>query len=107
MKLQKVSCNKCGNLLGIKDSTKYVTCGSCNAALEVVTTENSYSTIERKAHTSSKSFNQKREQSTTSDTQVYAEIEMLDRAWNNNLPNFMVKGTLPDLSIRTKEEINS
>ena len=27
--------------------------------------------------------------------QIYDEIEMLDRGWNNEMPNYMVKGTLP------------
>ena len=27
---------------------------------------------------------------------IYLEIEMLDREWSNRLPNFMVKGTLPN-----------
>lgn len=86
-----INCNNCGNLLEVNQITKYVTCNNCRSLLEIVKTETSYFTIEKEGPSYAKEQNEGQNNS-----QIYAEIEMLDREWNNNLPNFMVNGTLPD-----------
>jgi len=86
-----INCNNCGNLLEVTQITKYVTCNNCSSLLEIVKTETSYFTIEKEGPSYAKEQNEGQNNS-----QIYAEIEMLDREWNNNLPNFMVNGTLAD-----------
>lgn len=92
MMKSKVSCNNCGYLLEIIDSTKFVTCNSCKSLLEIVNTENSIFTKERNDSSISlkQSFIPDK-----SNAQIYAEIDMLDRKWNNELPNYMTEGSLP------------
>ena len=92
----KTNCNACGNLLEINQFSNYVTCYNCNSLLEIVKTETSYFTIEKEVHTNQKSRKEKKRGQEKSNSHIYTEIEMLDREWNNSLPNFMVKGTLPD-----------
>lgn len=91
-----ISCNNCGNLLEVNHIVNYVTCNNCNTLLEIIKTETSYFTIEKEGTTNNKSRNATEQNKEKNTSQLYAEIEMLDREWNNNLPNFMVKGTLPD-----------
>ena len=31
----------------------------------------------------------------TNNTEIYSQIEMLDREWSNKMPDYMVNGTLP------------
>jgi len=96
MKPLNVSCNNCGNLLEVNHIAKYVTCNNCSSLLEIVKTETSHFTIEKEGKTNEKTSNSKEQNERNNNAQIYAEIEMLDREWNNNLPNFMVRGTLPD-----------
>lgn len=92
----KINCNKCGNMLEVSYASKFVACSRCNSLLEIIKTETSYFTIEKEGNTDYKVTNPKEQSQEKYNSQIYAEIEMLDREWNNNLPNFMVKGTLPD-----------
>ncbi|MFZ1789529.1 MAG: hypothetical protein WAT92_14515 [Saprospiraceae bacterium] len=96
MKALNINCNHCGNLLEVNQNSKYVTCNNCGTLLEIVKNETSYFSIEKEGETSHQMTNQVEQNQEKFNAQIYTEIEMLDRKWNNLLPNFMVRGTLPD-----------
>lgn len=96
MNIQKVSCNSCGNLLQIETTTKYVTCNNCDTALELIQTGSSCYTKERSGNKTTVPTTNK----ISSNAVIYTELEMLDRAWQNDLPSYMYKGTLPDVEYK-------
>lgn len=96
MNTLSINCNHCGNSLEVSQSSKYVTCNNCRTLLEIVKTETSCFTIEKEGNSNATPRKSKEQNQEKLNDQIYLEIEMIDREWSNNLPNFMVQGTLPD-----------
>jgi hypothetical protein len=93
-----VNCNNCGEKLQIEDEIMFTTCRSCHSTLEIVRTFNSVytkATENKPLEIASKSAPKPVE---LNKDDIYKRIELLDREWQNTLPTFMVKGSLPDLS---------
>lgn len=91
-----VNCNHCGTLLEADHSTKFVTCNACKSLLEIIKSTTSTYTIVKNENTNLLIGNDTDLNDEKTNAQIYAEIAMLDRQWNNELPNYMVNGSLPD-----------
>ncbi len=94
---KQVSCNNCGNLLELHQGTKFVACNNCQAQLEVVKTDNSLFTKNRKSSKRQSSIAENRRSSEDSFAEIYEAIDMLDQKWNNQ---FVVKGASPDRNVK-------
>lgn len=92
-----VNCNNCGASLQIEAEILFTTCRNCQKPLEIVRTYNSVYTKTVKNRTWEKPLKMENVALKTIDkTDIYKQIELLDREWQNQLPTFMTKGTLPD-----------
>ena len=94
-----VNCNNCGSSLQIEDEILFTTCRNCKSSLEIVRTYNSVYTkiIENKREKKPLEISKIAIKTTDIDKiDFYKQIELLDNEWQNRLPTFMTKGTLPD-----------
>jgi hypothetical protein len=94
-----VICNHCGSSLQIDEEIAFVTCRNCQTTLEVVRTFNSVYTKVREKQTWEKPAEIVYQSKEIDKTTIFKQIEMLDNEWQNQLPTFMKKGTLPDQNI--------
>lgn len=94
-----VNCNNCGSSLQIEAEILFTTCRNCQKPLEIVRTYNSVYTkvIENRTWEKPLQVTKVAVKTKEMDKQdIYRQIELLDNEWQNKLPTFMTKGTLPD-----------
>ena len=94
-----VNCNNCGSSLQIEAEILFTTCRNCQKPLEIVRTYNSVYTKVVANKTWEKPLEVAKVAVKTKEidkTDIYKQIELLDNEWQNKLPTFMTKGTLPD-----------
>lgn len=94
-----VSCNHCGSSLQIDEEIAFVTCRNCQKTLEIIRTFNSVYAKVREKQTWEKPAEIVYQSKEIDKTIIFKQIEMLDNEWQNQLPTFMEKGTLPDQNI--------
>ncbi len=93
-----VNCNNCGQKLQIEDGIMFTTCINCHSTLEIVRTFNSVYTKAKEDIPTEIIPEIALKPMELDRNDIYKQIELLDREWQNTLPTFMVKGSLPDLS---------
>lgn len=92
-----IACNNCGSSLQIDEEIAFVTCRDCEKTLEVVRTFNSVYTKVRERQTWEKPVEIVYQSKEIDKNDIYKRIELLENEWENQLPNFMENGQLPDL----------
>lgn len=106
-----VNCNNCGVQLQIEDEIMFTTCRSCGSTLEIVRTFNSVYTKVKKV--GGEASLETREESSEElvklnvelvaisnkmdKDDVYKQVKILDKKWENQRTVFMVDGKLPNL----------
>jgi hypothetical protein len=93
-----VNCNNCGSSLQIENKILFTTCRNCQKPLEIVRTYNSVYTKVVEGRTWEEPLKVTKVAVKTKEidkTDIYKQIELLDNEWQNKLPTFMTKGTLP------------
>ncbi len=90
-----VTCNKCSAELQIENGVKFVTCNSCKSSLEIVRTTNAIYTKVLKSDIASSKIASNVSKEQMNKSEIYLQIELLEREWNNEQNMYMEKGTLP------------
>lgn len=93
-----VNCNNCGSSLEISNAINFATCSNCQQSLKIIRTKTSTYTESSGSHSSRNNHINLKNKLVNKDD-IYRQIEILDREWNNKLPGYMSKGTLPQEGI--------